>query len=161
VTPVTNLAGSLAPTGAEGGLDLREEFPGAGAQPYLGARSRGSGHMMWDRVCPDKEPRGVEVVRPLNLKQAVPKAGESVRGTGRRTISEGRIPCHRASLHPSRRCRPSLRVQLPQGVIAAAGQLACDREDGNLRIALMTCLHRLVVGMIRRGQAARVNGRLV
>ncbi len=34
-----SLAGSLAPPGAEGGLDLREKFPSAGAQTYLGARS--------------------------------------------------------------------------------------------------------------------------
>ncbi len=161
VASVISLTGSLAPPGAEGGLDLRKEFPSAGAQPYLGARSRSSGHMMLDRVYPDEEPQGVDVVRPLSLKQAVPKAGKSVRGAGRRIISEGRNPCPRVSFHPSRRYRPGLRPQLSQGVIAAARELTCNREDGDLRIALAMRLHRLVVGVVRGRSPARVDGRFV
>ena len=64
------------------GWDLRRGVPSAGAQTYLGARSRSSGHMMLDRVYPDVEPQVVSVGAAAQSETGCPE-GTRVRRRSR------------------------------------------------------------------------------
>ena len=105
----------------------RSPFPAVpGAQPYLGARSAvpGSGDMMRDGV-----PRRWEVAAARSLEAAQDVSWQQAGGGSRPQV-------HRFTGAPSAERGGSrgggdrLLPELAQGVVAAAGELAGDRERG-------------------------------
>jgi hypothetical protein len=125
------IGGSLRPGGRTRLASVSPAPAVPGAQAYLGARSAvpGSGDMMRDRGIPARGSR-----RPLILWRLPGKCPGSsgMAGAGRGSPVYGRAVSGRGGLRSGGQ---RLLAELAQGVVAAAGQLAGDRQGGQPGVA--------------------------